>query len=145
MSEEKKIEEFSAEEALTEFKKGKKVRVAPSRKKDRMSLYNLRVENETLDGLLELSEKEGKPPSLLAREILKEGIQNKLSVQGQNDWETWNVGFVGQALSVYQRLITCEPRWQSLSGFNQIRYLSPCLASSVESLTTSGSFEKNKG
>lgn len=79
MKEKKEIEELSAEEALTEFKKGKKVRVAPPRKKDRMSLYNLRIENETLDRLLQLSNREGKPASALAREILSEGLRSRLS------------------------------------------------------------------
>ncbi len=102
MSEQKKKEDMTAEEALEVFKKGKKVRVAPTRKKDRMSVYNLRVENETLDGLMEIASKEDKPPSVIARGILKEGVQERLGIQEQVEWPTWNAEFFVQASNFIQ-------------------------------------------
>ncbi|MBU4174489.1 MAG: hypothetical protein KKB90_12185 [Actinobacteria bacterium] len=79
MSEKKRIEDMTAREALELFEKGKKVRVAPPRKKDRMSVYNLRLKNETIDGLAKLAQKKGVPPSAVARQILEDGISQELN------------------------------------------------------------------
>ncbi len=94
MNEKKKTDDMTAEEALEVFKKGKKIRIAPPRKKDRMSIYNLRIENETLDGLMELACREDEPPSAIAREILGEGVRKRLSEYAHGDSLTWNEGFI---------------------------------------------------
>lgn len=94
MSEKKKTDDMTAEEALEVFNKGEQIRVAPPRKKDRMSIYNLRIENETLDGLMKLASKEGEPPSAIAREILSEGVRKRLSEYMQGDSLTWNEGYI---------------------------------------------------
>ena len=78
MNEEKGMEDMTAEEALELFEKGKKVKVAPPRKKDRMSVYNLRLENETIDGLAALAQEKGVAPSAIARQILRDGISQDL-------------------------------------------------------------------
>lgn len=78
MSKEKDMEDMTAEEALELFKKGKKVKVAPPRKKDHMSVYNLRLDNETINGLAALAQKKGVSPSAIARQILKDGISQDL-------------------------------------------------------------------
>lgn len=70
--------EMTREEALALLEKGKKVSVAPARKKDRMSLYNVRLRNETIDRLAEIGEKKGVTPSAVARQILEDGVNQNV-------------------------------------------------------------------
>lgn len=76
----KEPEEMTVEEALKEWEKGEPVELGPPPdRKSTMSVYHLRVDDETLDGLATLALLEDETPSAIARRILKEGIREELS------------------------------------------------------------------
>ena len=71
---------LTPEEAEMLMAKGEPVKLGPPpRERTHMSLYHLRVDNTTLDGLGKLSLALGETPSAIARRILREGVAEELA------------------------------------------------------------------
>lgn len=77
MKKRKKLEDLTAEEALKEFESGEPVELAPPPPGPRMSLFTLRLDQGTFQALIELADREGVGPSVLARRILQEGLARR--------------------------------------------------------------------
>lgn len=75
----KKIEDMTEEEAAREWEEGEKVDLGPVPER-RMSLFTIRIDRNTLDGLVEIGKKEGSGPTVVARGILQEGIQDRIGL-----------------------------------------------------------------
>ena len=76
----KEPEDMTVEEALQDWDKGEPVELGPPpAKKSTMSVYHLRIEDETLDSLATLALVNDETPSAIARRILKSGIREELS------------------------------------------------------------------
>lgn len=73
----KKIEDISAGQAEEVWRKAKKAKAAPPPESNRMSLFTLRIDNETLDELVLLAQKEVVGPSVIARQLIRESIERR--------------------------------------------------------------------
>jgi hypothetical protein len=76
-SSKKKIEDMSQGEAEEIWRKTKKADATPPAETNRMSLFTLRVDNETLDELVRLAEEEGVGPSVVARRLIQESLERR--------------------------------------------------------------------
>ncbi|MBU1672765.1 MAG: hypothetical protein KKF41_05510 [Actinobacteria bacterium] len=74
---EKQPEEMNKEEALREWKRGKRAELAPPPEGRRMSMFTLRLDSGTLQALVNIGEQEGVGPSVVARRILQEGVKRR--------------------------------------------------------------------
>ncbi|MBU4194576.1 MAG: hypothetical protein KKF66_06220 [Actinobacteria bacterium] len=76
----KEPEDMTVEEALQEWETGEPVELGPPpARKSTMSVYHLRIDDDTLDSLATLALLGDEPPSAIARRILKSGIREELS------------------------------------------------------------------
>jgi hypothetical protein len=73
----KKPEEMTEDEARQEWEEGQEVDLGPAPAKH-MSIFSLRIDRETLEGLITLGTKTGAGPTVVAREILREGVKERI-------------------------------------------------------------------
>lgn len=76
-SSKKKIEDMSSGEAEEVWRKAKKASATPATESNRMSLFTLRIDNETLDELVRLAQEEGVGPSVVARRLIQESLERR--------------------------------------------------------------------
>ena len=72
-------EKMSEQEAAEEWERGEDVDLGPVPER-RMSILTIRIDRETLNGLIQLAKKEGTGPTVEARKILQEGVQERLDM-----------------------------------------------------------------
>jgi len=75
----KKIEDMSSEEAEEVWRKTKKASATPAAESNRMSLFTLRIDNDTLDELVHISQEQGVGPSVVARRLIQESLERRRS------------------------------------------------------------------
>ncbi|MBU4173855.1 MAG: hypothetical protein KKB90_09825 [Actinobacteria bacterium] len=72
-------EKMLEQEAAKEWAQGEDVDLGPVPKR-RMSLLTIRIDRETLNGLIQLAKREGTGPTIEARKILQEGVQARIDM-----------------------------------------------------------------
>jgi len=70
---------MSEKEAAEEWEQGEGVDLGPVPER-RMSLLTIRIDRATLNGLIQLAKKEGTGPTIEARKILQEGVQERIDM-----------------------------------------------------------------
>ncbi|MBU4194698.1 MAG: hypothetical protein KKE79_01370 [Actinobacteria bacterium] len=104
----KKEEAEEAYEPITEEedrklrKKGKPVEVAPTPGDAKLSLFTLRLDNATIQALIEMGEREGVGASVVARGILQRGVRE---MGAEIPWEMEMQRCLSEALAIWQRKI----------------------------------------
>src|SRR5450759_3755030 len=71
--------QMSEKEAAEEWEQGEGVDLGPVPER-RMSLLTIRIDRATLNGLIQLAKKEGTGPTIEARKILQEGVQERIDM-----------------------------------------------------------------